>query len=278
MVLPQAAWTNGDQPRRIGRMFPSRTCGPFFLFLAALAVGMVALAGDRQGTGLSAPAPGNDALPRGMQLLLDKAYLPPEFDDEVFDHLWYAWEEPLRRQAEAATPAERRKMAYARYGFTPRPSKTDDRRPLQYTAHGADGWSANCFACHGPDSASRKAGLRIDRQKDVIEAGAIAPGKPEESELIKRIFSADPEEVMPPAKSHKTLTAAQKDLLKRWVASGAEYQPHWSLIAPTRPASPAVKNESWSRVPFDKFILAKLESMGLEPAPEADRRKRKEAA
>jgi mono/diheme cytochrome c family protein len=80
---------------------------------------------------------------------LNKAYLPPEFDDEVFDHLWYAWEEPLRRRAETATAAERRRLAYSRYGFTPRPGKDDKRRPLQYTASGADGWSANCLACHG---------------------------------------------------------------------------------------------------------------------------------
>ena len=77
---------------------------------------------------------------------------------------------------------------------------------------------------------------------------------------------------MPPPKSHKKLTAAQKELLKRWIAAGAEYQPHWSFIAPTRPALPAVKNEAWVRNPIDRFILAELEKRGLAPAPEADRR------
>src|SRR5436853_6965962 len=81
----------------------------------------------------------------------------------------------------------------------------------------------NCFACHGPDSAARKANLRLDRREAAVEAGAIAPGDVESSELVYRIESEDPTELMPPPKSTKTLTAAQKDLLKRWVASGAEY-------------------------------------------------------
>src|SRR5436190_7741430 len=78
--------------------------------------------------------------------------------------------------------------------------------------------------------------------------------------------------VMPPPVTKKTLTAAQKDVLKRWIASGAEYQPHWSFIAPVRPALPNVKNEAWAKNPIDRFVLAKLEAAGLTPAAEADRR------
>src|SRR5262249_13763511 len=74
----------------------------------------------------------------------------------------------------------------------------------------------------------------------------------------------------PPAKTNKRLTAAQKDLLKRWIASGAEYQVHWSYLAAKRPTLPAVKNAAWVRNPIDSFILAKLEAAGLTPAPEAD--------
>ena len=129
----------------------------------------------------------------------------------------------------------------------------------------------NCFRCHGPDSASRKADLRLDRREVAIEAGAIVPGKPDESELVERIFSADPEKVMPPPAIHKELKPAEKELLKQWIAAGAEYQPHWSLIAPVRPALPAVKNEAWVRTPIDRFILARLEQQGLAPAPPADR-------
>jgi hypothetical protein len=130
----------------------------------------------------------------------------------------------------------------------------------------------NCFACHGPDSASRKADLRLDRREAAVEAGAIAPGDVEGSALVERIFSADKTEIMPPPSTKKTLTAEQKDVLKRWIASGAEYQPHWSLIAPKRPEPPAVKGEQWVRNPVDRFVLAALEAKGLKPAPEADRR------
>ena len=130
----------------------------------------------------------------------------------------------------------------------------------------------NCFACHGPDSASRKADLRLDRREAAIEAEAIKPGQPDESDLVRRIFSTDPEERMPPPVSHKTLKPEQKEILKRWIAAGAEYQPHWSLIAPLGRDLPTVKNEAWIRNPIDRFILARLEQAGLQPAPEADRR------
>jgi hypothetical protein len=130
----------------------------------------------------------------------------------------------------------------------------------------------NCFACHGPDSAARKAKLRLDVRDEAIKAGAILPGKPDESEALRRILSDDAGERMPPPKTKKTLTPAQKELLKQWVTAGAEYQKHWSLIAPTRPPLPAVKDGAWVRNPIDRFILAKLEAAGLKPAPEADRR------
>jgi len=132
--------------------------------------------------------------------------------------------------------------------------------------------SENCFACHGPDSGSRKANLRLDRRESAMEADVLAPGDAETSELVARIASADPMEVMPPPGAHKTLTAEQKDVLRRWVAQGAEYQPHWSFLAPTRPEPPAVSDSAWSRNPIDRFVLAGLEAKGLKPAPEADRR------
>src|SRR5262249_9467345 len=76
---------------------------------------------------------------------------------------------------------------------------------------------------------------------------------------------------MPPASSHKKLTPAQKETLKCWIAAGAEYQPHWSFLAVTRPPLPAVKNAKWVRNPIDRFLLAKLEEKGLTPAPVARR-------
>ena len=129
-----------------------------------------------------------------------------------------------------------------------------------------------CFRCHGPDSASRKADLRLDKRDEAIKAGAINPGNLDESELIARILSDDPEEVMPPPLAHKPLNASQKDLLKKWVASGAEYQPHWAFLPPIKAEPPSVKDQAWSRNPIDRFLLAKMEEKGFRPSPEADRR------
>jgi hypothetical protein len=130
----------------------------------------------------------------------------------------------------------------------------------------------NCFACHGPDSAARKADLRLDRREDALKSEAIVPGDLAASEIVNRICATEPETLMPPPKTKKALTAAQKDTLKRWISEGAEYQPHWSLLPPKRPTPPQVKNAKWIRNPIDRFILAKLEMLGLNPAPEADRR------
>jgi hypothetical protein len=130
----------------------------------------------------------------------------------------------------------------------------------------------NCFSCHGPDSASRKANLRLDRRTAAIDAGAIVPKKPDESELLSRITSDDPAALMPPARINKKLTAAQKKLLHDWIKTGAEYQPHWSLIAPVRPSLPTIKESGWARNAIDVFVLAKLGPMGLQPAQEADHR------
>jgi hypothetical protein len=130
----------------------------------------------------------------------------------------------------------------------------------------------NCFPCHGPDSAARKGDLRLDKREAAIEAGAIAPGDFEASELIARITSTDPKEVMPPPKTAKTLSQKQKDVLKQWITGGAAYQLHWSFLPPARAERPTVKDRSWARNPVDGFVLAKLEENGLCPAPEADRR------
>jgi hypothetical protein len=130
----------------------------------------------------------------------------------------------------------------------------------------------NCFACHGPDSAARKSDLRIDKRDAAIDYGAIAAGKPDESLIVERILSADEKQVMPPPATKKTLTDLQKETLKRWIAEGAEYQSHWSLLPIVRHEPPAVKDAAWVKSPIDAFILAKLEEKGLAPAPEADRR------
>jgi hypothetical protein len=130
----------------------------------------------------------------------------------------------------------------------------------------------HCFSCHGADSASRQADLRLDRRDDAVEHGVIVPGDPDSSPLLDRVFSDDPEEVMPPPATKKLLSAEHKDLLRKWIAAGAVYEPHWSFIPPVKPPLPPVAHESWSQTEIDRFILASLEAAGLEPAPEADRR------
>jgi hypothetical protein len=132
--------------------------------------------------------------------------------------------------------------------------------------------SDNCFACHGPDQRARKAGLRLDVRDVAVEAAAIVPGEPGESELIKRVFSTDRKIQMPPPKAHKNLTQEQKEKLRRWISAGAEYQAHWSYIAPKRAPVPQVKDPSLVRTPIDAFVQHVLDEQGVRCAPEADRR------
>jgi hypothetical protein len=150
------------------------------------------------------------------------------------------------------------------------PARAADK--LQYNRDVRPILAENCFPCHGPDSAARKAGMRLDQREQAVKKEIFIPGDPDNSELVERIFSNTPTRTMPPPKSLKKLSAAQKETLKRWIAEGAEYQPHWSLIPPKRPELPAVKDAKWVRNPIDNFILAELEKRGLRPAPEADRR------
>ena len=133
-----------------------------------------------------------------------------------------------------------------------------------------------CFACHGPDSAARKADLRLDEPEIAAARGAIVPGQPDASEMIRRILSEDPDQVMPPPALKKELTFEQKQTLVAWVQAGAQYEPHWSLIAPVRPQVPPVPETAaeyadWPSNAIDNFILQRLLSEGLAPAAEADR-------
>ena len=134
-----------------------------------------------------------------------------------------------------------------------------------------------CFQCHGPDDKQRKSGLRLDLPdsgRKPAESGAIAivPGHPETSELVQRLVSTDENLSMPPRKSGKKLTAAQMELLKRWIAEGAEYQGHWAFIPPEIPTVPAVNDPRHEIVnPIDAFVRSRLGPAGLTPAPAADK-------
>jgi hypothetical protein len=136
-----------------------------------------------------------------------------------------------------------------------------------------------CFRCHGPDPAKRKGGLRLDTREgafaDVGGGPVIVPGKPDESELIARIGSDDPDERMPPPGSGKSLTEAQVGALRRWVEQGAVWEGHWAYLPLTRPEAPdvsaAVAPPGFVSDDVDRFILARLAARGLAPSPEADR-------
>jgi cytochrome c553 len=131
----------------------------------------------------------------------------------------------------------------------------------------------NCFACHGIDAEAREADLRLDDRESAIESGAVTPNDVDNSSLIERIFSEDDDTIMPPRDSHKVLTDQQKELIKDWVASGADYQKHWSLIAPEKTEPPQdLEKPNWARNDIDRFVQFKLQQQGLSPANEADPR------
>ena len=134
-----------------------------------------------------------------------------------------------------------------------------------------------CFRCHGFDEKARKARLRLDVRAEALQpakSGAvpIVPGKPKESEVIRRLFTADEDDRMPPTEIHKPLTTEQKELFRQWIAEGAEYRDHWAFIKPEPTEPPKVKQSRWPKTPLDLFILAQLERNKIKPSPEADKR------
>jgi hypothetical protein len=130
--------------------------------------------------------------------------------------------------------------------------------------------SRHCFKCHGFDDKARKAKLRLDTRDGAVKK-AIVPGRPDDSRLISRILATDDDQIMPPPATKNPLTEAEKDILKRWIAAGAEYRTHWAFVAPKQTPLPAVRRRDWPHNAIDYFILARLESEGLRPSPPADR-------
>jgi hypothetical protein len=126
--------------------------------------------------------------------------------------------------------------------------------------------SKNCFACHGQDAKKRKGKLRMDTSEGAFASkkgvAAIVAGNVSESELWARINSEDPDEVMPPPESKKSLTDEEKQTLKRWIEQGAKYEKHWAFIAPKKAKVPAGGGN-----PIDAFLQRRLAKEGLKPAP-----------
>ena len=133
--------------------------------------------------------------------------------------------------------------------------------------------SDNCFTCHGPDEAKRKARLRLDTREGVLAERrgrpAVVPGKPTDSELIARITATDEDDLMPPPDSGKKLTPEQIDRLTRWITQGAEWKEHWAFAPPRKPEVPLLQARGWARNPIDLFVLARLEAEGLKPSSTA---------
>ena len=128
-----------------------------------------------------------------------------------------------------------------------------------------------CYHCHGPDGANRRAGLRLDTPDGALKprkhGAAVVPGDSGASELVRRITSTDPDEVMPPPDSNRHLTPAQAGTLKAWIDQGAKFAPHWAFVplpgAVPVPAAPAGTG------PVDAFLLDRLRRANLDPGPAA---------
>ena len=149
-------------------------------------------------------------------------------------------------------------------------------RPIDFNRDVRPILSDTCFACHGPDAAQRTTELRLDMRDSAVaklesENVAIVPGDPAASELIRRLTTDDEFSKMPPAETNKHVTPQQVEILRRWIAEGAEYKPHWAYLPPHRPTLPSVSNPAWLSNPIDAFALAKLDGVGLAPNSETDK-------
>jgi hypothetical protein len=150
---------------------------------------------------------------------------------------------------------------------------------VSYNFHIRPILSDKCFACHGPDANKREASLRLDHPesafaplKETKGAFAIVKGKPEQSEVFKRITSTDPHYQMPTPESHiGALSEEQIALVKRWIEQGAKYESHWAFTPPVKASVPEAKEDKWSRNDIDRFVLDQLKRKGLTPNEEADK-------
>ena len=152
------------------------------------------------------------------------------------------------------------------------PSPAPEKKPaekIQFNRDIRPILSENCFACHGPDAHDARADVQLHDAESAHNGFVIVPGDPDASEAWLRII--DESNPMPPEESNKVLTDAQKDLIKRWIEQGAEYQQHWAYVPPRMTSTPAVLNQGWPEHWVDHYILSQLENQGLGPVQDADR-------
>lgn len=156
----------------------------------------------------------------------------------------------------------------------------DIRMPevVDYNFHIKPILSDNCYTCHGPDANKRKAGLRLDLEEVVFGElpetpgqYAVIAGKPYKSAIFKRITSDDPDIVMPPPDSKRSLKPYEKELIKKWISQGGKFQKHWAFQTPEKSALPKVTDTAWVQNEIDRFVLYKLEEQNLTPSPRAKR-------
>ncbi|MBO9561935.1 MAG: PSD1 domain-containing protein [Niastella sp.] len=170
-------------------------------------------------------------------------------------------------------------IAIAAIACNSRSAAANAKGAISYNFHIRPILSDKCFVCHGPDANKRAAHLRLDNPesayaplKETKGAFAIIPGKPEESEVYKRIISTDPEYQMPAPESHLGLLNEHEiNLIKKWIQQGAKYEKHWAFIVPQKAALPEVNNKTWVKNELDNFTLAAMEEKGLSPNEEGDK-------
>ncbi len=178
---------------------------------------------------------------------------------------------------DAVSAFQSRRMAWSRAGIVTLMGVVLQSAPLQaaesidYSRDIRPILSENCFQCHGQDPAKREAKLRLDTFEGQRKGDTIVPGKPDDSELVYRVFSDEEDVQMPPRTSHRSLSSEQRTLLRRWIEEGAPFSPHWAFTRIERPKPPAVHARGWVINPIDQFVLAKLEHEKLAPSPEASR-------
>lgn len=147
--------------------------------------------------------------------------------------------------------------------------------PIQFNRDIRPILAEKCLACHGPDKNKREGALRLDNGEGAFEnrdgKTALVPGKPDDSELIRRVLSTDEDERMPPASTKKTVSAGQLDLLRRWITQGAQFEPHWAFVPPRR-TEPPLAGQGWARNEIDRFVAARHTAHGVSPSPDADPR------
>jgi hypothetical protein len=147
-----------------------------------------------------------------------------------------------------------------------------DTLPTEFNRDIRPLFAKHCTACHGGVKNAGKISF-VYREKALAKGksgkAAIVPGHPEDSELIRRVTTQDPDDLMPKPDHGPRLTEREVDVLRRWIREGAVWSEHWSFVAPKEPPKPQVKDTAWPRTSADAFILATLEAEGLRPSPEA---------